>query len=155
MAINPASQDASAYTALRLGFPVERPTAALPQTTQHALFTITGGRVLARLVGEVTTAIQNQANNTKLVHNVGTGTDSDLCGVLSIANDEVGTLYTLVNPVVVATAMVGAGQYCPEPGAVVLKPGTVDLNCAASNTGSVKWTCYYVPLDEGAYVTAA
>lgn len=153
--INPASQDAQAYTALKLGFPVERASATLPQTTQHALFTIAGGRVLARFVGEVTVAIQNQACNTKLIHNVGTGTDSDLCAVLSIANDELGTLYTLVNPVVVGTALVGAGQYCAEPGAVVLKPGTVDLHCAASNTGEVKWTCYYVPLDEGAYVAAA
>jgi hypothetical protein len=156
---NPGSQDAQALTAIGWGFRVDRASDTLPQGggagAQEALFTVVGGRCEIRILGEVTVAIQNQANNTKLIHNVGTGTDSDLCAVLSIANDEIGTLYTLINPVVVGTAMVGAGQYAPTPGAVVLKPGTIDLHCLASNTGEVKWTCWYKPLDEGAYVAAA
>lgn len=156
---NPGSQDAQALTAIGWGFRVDRATDTLPQGggagAQEALFTVVGGRCEVRILGEVTVAIQNQANNTKLIHNVGTGTDSDLCSVLSIANDEVGTLYTLINPVVVGTAMVGAGQYAATPGAVVLKPGTIDLHCLASNTGEVKWSLWYKPLDEGAYVEAA
>lgn len=38
---------------------------------------------------------------------------------------------------------------------VVVPAGTIDLDCAASNTGSVKWSLFYWPLDPGAYVTAA
>lgn len=152
---NPGSQDAQALTAIGWGFRVDRASDTLPQTTQEALFTIVGGRCEVRILGEVTVAIQNQACNTKLIHNVAVGTDADLCAVLSIANDELGTLYTLINPVVVGTAMVGAGQYAATPGAVVLKPGTIDLHTAANNTGEVKWSVWYKPLDEGAYVEAA
>ena len=45
MAITNRMRDAKALRATRLGIPVERATAALPQTTQSALFTVTGGRV--------------------------------------------------------------------------------------------------------------
>jgi hypothetical protein len=66
---------------------VERQTDTLPQTADEALFRITGGKVrILEIVGEVTTAIQNQANNTKLKFNpAGTGADVDLCAVLNIA----------------------------------------------------------------------
>lgn len=138
------------------GVQVDRATATLPQTTQSALFNVVGGRVLVTsIVGEVTTAIQNQANNTKLVANPTTGTDVDLCAVLSIANDEVGCLYGITG--LFSDAMVGAnaGATVAPRNAVVVPVGTIDLNCAASNTGSVKWSLTYVPLDDGAYVTAA
>jgi hypothetical protein len=132
----------------------ERATQALPATTAEAIFTVTGGRIMVvQIVGEVTTAIQNQANNTKLVHNVGTGTDQDICAVLDIANDEVGTLYGITGTF--ADAMIGSGQTLQEQHlGVILKPGTIDLDCAASNTGSVKWTLFYAPIDRGAYATA-
>jgi hypothetical protein len=141
---------------IALGTKVDRSTAALPQTTQSALFTITGGRVLlTSIVGEVTTAIQNQANNTKLVANPTTGTDVDICAVLSVANDEVGCLYGITG--LFSDAMVGAnaGATVVQRNAVVLPVGTLDLSCAASNTGSVKWSITYVPLDDGASVAAA
>ena len=49
---------------------VVRATATLPQTTAEALYTITGGRILlVSIIGEVTTVIQTQANNTKLTFN--------------------------------------------------------------------------------------
>lgn len=132
----------------------ERATDTLPQTTTAALFTISGGRIIVtQIIGEVTTAIQNQANNTKLTLDVGTGTDVDLCAVLDIANDEVGTLYGITGTF--SDAMLGAGQALrTQSFPIVLKPGDIDLNCAASNTGSVKWTLFWAPLDAGAYVAA-
>ena len=90
-----------------LGTKVDRATANLPQTTQSALFTVTGGRILVTsIVGEVTTVIQNQANNTKLVANPTTGTDVDLCAVLSITAKEVGTLFGITG--LFSDALVGA-----------------------------------------------
>lgn len=139
-----------------LGLTVERATAALPQTTQSALFTVTGGRILlTSIVGEVTTVIQTQANNTKIVSNPTTGTDVDLCAVLDISADQVGCLYGITGTF--ATAMVGANAgatVIPALG-IVIPIGTIDLSCAASNTGSVKWKMTYVPLDDGASVAAA
>lgn len=142
--------------AILFGQKVDRATAALPQTTQSALFTVSGGRVLiTSIVGEVTTVIQTQANNTKIVSNPTTGTDVDLCAVLDITADQVGCLYGITG--LFSDAMVGAnaGATVVPRNAVVVPAGTIDLSCAASNTGSVKWSVTYVPLDNGASVTAA
>lgn len=141
----PNRDQVDAFGAMRFGFPAVRAAAALPQTTQAPLFTVVGGRVAAFLLGEVVTAIQNQVNNTKLVHNPTAGTDVDLSAVLNIANKEAGTFFGITGTP--ADAMLGAGQGVRFVSAVILKPGTIDLSCAASNTGTVKWTCFYVPID--------
>lgn len=132
----------------------DKATAALPASTVASLFTITGGRVvMSQIIGEVTTVIQTQANNTKLQLVPSSGTTVDLCAVLDITADEVGTLYGITGTA--ANAMVGAGQVLPGQAVnVILKPGILKLNCAATNTGSVKWTIYWAPLDGGAYVTS-
>jgi len=130
-----------------------RATKALPQTADEALFRISGGPIIVLgIFGEVTTAIQNQANNTKLKHNpLGTGSDVDLCAVLDIANDAVGQVYSIVG--VLATAMksttlwlVAPADNIARPG-LILYPGDIEIDCAASNTGSVKWTLHYERLD--------
>ena len=146
----------NALAGVVLGVRVDRATAALPQTAAAAIFTVTGGRVaIMGILGEVTTAIQNQANNTKLTANPTVGTSVDLCAVLSIANDEVGCLYGITGTVSDAMLGVNAG-YAPLPARpLVVNVGTIDLDCAASNTGSVKWSIWYVQLDDGAVVTAA
>lgn len=141
---------------LLLGEQVNRATATLPQTAASAIFNIVGGRILlTSIVGEVTTIIQNQANNTKLTANPTTGTSVDMCAVLSIANDEVGCLYSITGTP--GDAMIGtnAGLVPAMAKCLVIPVGTIDLDCAANNTGSVKWSVTYVPYDDGAYVTAA
>ena len=148
--------DAAAARTLLLGTRVDRATATLPQTTQAALFTVAGGRILlTSIVGEVTTIIQTQANNTKLVANPTTGTDVDICAVLSITAKEVGCLFGITG--LFSDALVGAnaGATVLPRNPVVLPVGTLDLSCAASNTGSVKWSITYVPFDAGASVVAA
>lgn len=148
--------DAAAYRKSLFGVRVNRATAALPQTTQSALFTVATGRILlTSIVGQVTTVIQTQANNTKIVSNPTTGSDVDLCAVLDITADQVGCLYGITG--LFSDAMVGAnaGATVVPRNAVVIPVGTIDLSCAASNTGSVKWSITYVPLDDGASVTAA
>jgi hypothetical protein len=141
---------------LLFGIKVDRATATLPQTTAGALFTIAGGRVLlTSIVGEVTTVIQTQANNTKLTANPTTGTSVDICAALDITADEAGCLYGITG--LFSDALLGsdAGATVLPRNGVVLPIGTLDLDCAASNTGSVKWSITYVPLDDGASVTAA
>ncbi|MFL1903087.1 hypothetical protein ACJWDR_28880 [Streptomyces tauricus] len=144
---------------LLCGVKVSRATATLPQTTAGALFTVSGGKVLiTSLIGEVTTVIQTQADNTKLTFDpTDAGATQDLCAVLDITADAVGTLYSITGTP--ATAMQDALNFLPsnkvpaQP--IVLKPGSILLDCAASNTGSVKWELTYVPLDNGASVAAA
>jgi hypothetical protein len=141
---------------IRLGLRVDRATAALPASTAAAIFTVTGGKVaITGIVGEVTTIIQTQANNTKLTANPTVGTSVDLCAVLDISADEVGCLYGVDGTP--ASALVGTNAgYAPLPTApMVVNVGTIDLDCAATNTGSVAWSLWYIPLEEGAAVAAA
>lgn len=140
-----------------LGDRVERAAATLPQTTAGAIFNVTGGKVLiTSIVGEVTTVIQTQANNTKLVANPATGTSVDMCAVLDISADEVGCLYGITGTpgdALVGTnagLTVGMGKR-----GVVVNIGTIDLSCAASSTGAIKWILHYIPLEDEAVVTAA
>lgn len=136
-----------------LGSKVDKATAALPQTAAGTLFTVTGGRILlTSIVGEVTTVIQTQANNTKLVATPTTGTAVDICAVLDISAKEVGTLFGITG--LFSDALVGAnaGATVLPRNPVVIPIGTIKLNCAASNTGSVKWSVTYVALDDGASV---
>jgi len=138
------------------GIKVERATATLPQTGAAPIFNILGGRVaITQIIGEVTTQIQAQADATKLTGNPTTGTSVDICATLDITGDEVGTLYGIAG--LPATAMIGinAGALPAQERDVILGIGTLDLDCAASNTGSVKWTLFYIPIDDGAYVVAA
>ena len=146
----------STYTKGLLGLQVSRATATLPQTTHHALFTVSGGRIaLTGIIGEVTTIIQNQANNTKLLVDPTVGTNTDICAALNIAADEVGCLYGITG--LFSDALVGAaaGAGVLPRNLVVIPEGTIDLDCAASNTGSVAWDMWYVPIDAGASVAAA
>jgi len=103
----------------------------------------------------VTTVIQTQANNTKLTANPTVGTSVDICAVLSITADEVGTLSGITGLNTDALIGINAGALPGQTRPVVLPVGTLDLDCAASNTGSVKWTVFYVPVDDGAYMEAA
>lgn len=139
-----------------LGYRLDRATEALPATTDGALFTITGGRILlTSLVGEVTTVIQTQANNTKIKFNpTATGADQDLCAVLDITADAVGEIYTITG--IVANAMrsdllIGQGMTNP----LILSEGDIEIDCAATNTGEVQWSMWYLPLDRGATVAVS
>lgn len=145
--------------ALLVGVRVARATAALPQTTTSTLFTISTGQVLlTSIFGEVTTVIQTQANNTKLTFDpTATGASQDMCAVLDITADAVGTIYSITGTA--ATALQDSLNWVPsskmlaQP--ILLKPGAILLDCAASNTGSVKWAATYIPLEAGASMAAA
>ena len=140
--------------AIALGIRVQFATATLPQGGASTLFTITGGQILVRsLIGEVTTVIETQANNTKIVLNpTATGVDQDLCAVLNITADAVGELYTIsgtVGDAMRSDLLIGNPILTSS---LVLSEGVIELDCAASNTGSVKWDLIYVPLDTAATV---
>lgn len=138
-----------------LGIKVNKASATLPASTTQDLFTVSTGRILLTgIVGEGTTVVQTQANNTKLVSVPTTGSSVDLCAVLDITADEVGCLYGITGTF--ATAMVGANAGAgvfPALG-IVIPIGTIKLSCAATNTGATKWSMTYVPIDDGAYVTS-
>lgn len=142
----------------RIPIILEKPTAALPQTAAGSLFTITGGKVrIKSIIGEVTTVIQTQANVTKLQF-VSTvpGSTTDLCATLDITAKAAGSLFSITGTVATAMKVTTNNLVVPAddlaaPG-LVLGPGTIKLNCGASNTGNVKWTIVYENVDSGANV---
>lgn len=139
---------------LGLGFVVQRPTATLPQTATAAIFTVTGRCMITQILGEVTTAIQAQANATKLQANpTATGSSVDMCATLDITGDVVGEMYGITGTF--ANAMVSGLAIVAQATPTIVQAGTIDLVTAGSNTGSVKWTVRYFPIDEDALIVAA
>lgn len=140
----------------RLGVRIDRAAASLPQTTAAALFTISGGRVLATLIlGQVTTIIQTQANATKLTSVPTTGSSVDICATKDITALEVGGLLVVNGTFATALTQANAGAIIAQTVPVILAAGSLKLDCAASNTGAIKWSLFYLPIDDGATVVAA
>jgi hypothetical protein len=93
--------------------------------------------------------------NMNLEANPTVGTTSVLSAVLAAGAKEVGTLLSITGTV--GDAMLGddAGGVAMQDRPVALPVGTLDLRLSASSTGECKWSIWYVPIDDGAYVTAA
>lgn len=142
-----------AATTIALGRKVERATANM--TTGLALFNVEGGNCQINLiVGEVTTLIQTKTVNYKLVLDVDTGTDTDICANLDCSADEAGTLYTVEGTPGTALQRGESGS-CPGPTfPTIVAPGAIDITVGDTHTGSVKWTLWYIPLEIGAYIEA-
>lgn len=144
---------AGAISVVNLGNETQRAVAALPQSAPGSLFTVTGKVQILSIVGEVVTGIQAQANNTKLQAKATGQTAVDMCAVLDITGKATTTLFGITG--VAATALQSGFGIVGQTTPWVVQAGTIDLNCAASNTGTVKWTCRWVPIDTGSTLVAA
>jgi hypothetical protein len=151
---NPAAQDAQAYVALARGFRVDRASAILPATTSTTYFTVANGRVACFFLGEVTVVFDGTVNSLNLTHTPTGGTVGDICAAAVVTSKEVGCMLGMSGLPTDALTMTTSSTLFRN--AVVLKPGAVKLKSTATDTtGSTKWTCWYMPLDEGATVVAA
>ena len=134
---------------------VQRATSTLPETADLTLFTVTGKVELLQIVGEVTTVIQTQANNSLLKINPTVGADVDICAALDITAKAVGSLFTITGTFADALINTVSGGVPSQASPVLLTAGALELECAATNTGAVKWTVVYKSVDPGAMVIAA
>jgi hypothetical protein len=152
--VNPAGVDTQAWSSIRLGFRVDRATAVLPATTSTTYFTVTGGRVAAYFLGEVTVVFDGTVNSLNLTHTPTGGTVGDICAAAVVTSKEVGCMFGMSGLPTDALTMTTSSSLFRN--AVILKPGATKLKSTATDaTGSTKWTCWYVPLDEGAAVVTA
>lgn len=147
----------SQVRAIALGVRVATSAKTLPASTTGALFNVTGGRVLVTsLTGVVTTAIQAQANAIKLVATPsGSGSVNDLTATVESNGAGVGSLFGPTGLAGDALVKSTGGGVSNLRNPVVVAPGAIGLNAAATNTGAITWTLTYIPLDDGASVTAA
>lgn len=134
---------------------VERATSNIAQTGLLSLFTVTGVVEILSIRGEVTTVIQTQANATKLVSNPTVGADVDLCATDDITADAVGTMYSITGTFANAMIATTSGAFESQANPITVAAGTIDMSCAANNTGQVKWTIVYRPVSSDGSVVAA
>lgn len=140
-----------------LGTQVTRAAALLPATTQGAIFTVAGGKVLVTsLVGEVVQAMPATTNTLKITGNPTSGTDVDWTSATSTASKEAGSIISLPVTAGGALAVANAGGGNAVGPFFVAQIGTIDLvTSGTAATGTVKWSLTYIPIDTGASVSAA
>jgi len=137
-----------------LGQTVERATEVIAIGTVP-IFTVSGGRiVVTQIVGEITIVMQNIPTTLRLQSNPTLGTTSNICADLDVDLYEDGDLLGITG--ITADGMLPAatgGVVEAQTQGVIVQEGVIDLVAGANNTGSVKWTLKYIPLDNGATVT--
>lgn len=133
------------------GIKVDKAAAALPATATGTLFTVTGGRVvITSIVGLVATSIQAQANAVKLVATPTTGTVNDLCATVDINGLAAGGLVSITGLAGDVAVKSTGGGVSTLRNPLIVAAGTIGLNTAATNTGTMSWSVTYFPLDDGA-----
>lgn len=131
-----------------------RATAVLPATTTAAIFTVAGVCLLTQLYGVVTTVIQTQACNVKVAFDaVAAGANLDLCADLNVSAKAVGTILGISG--VLADALLSGVAIVGQTTPIILQPGSIVLTTSATNTGSVRWGCRFLPLEIGSSIIAA
>jgi hypothetical protein len=149
------NQSRDVLTTMYLGYHVARATAAFPQTTNEALFTVAGGRVeVTLLIGEVTTAIQNSDPILSVRSTPTTGTYLALGATVDTSSLEIGGFLRVVGAGNLVKSLAGA-SLSTTYSSFIVPIGTIRLAAGASKTGNMKWDIFYKPIDEGATVTAA
>jgi hypothetical protein len=148
---------------IHLGIRVDRAAVVAASGTNN-IFTVTTGRVLLTgLLGEQTTLNDATASTLQISH-LRTDVTTPVATVLSIAsastaNATAGTMYSL--PAAVGTALVTSVNNSAQilglqPWGIVLTVGGLRLVVGVgATTGLIKWSVWYIPLDDGAYMTAA
>lgn len=134
---------------------VERATGILAQTADLPIFTVTWRVELISIIGEITTIVETQANNTLLKINPTVGADVDLCAALDISADAVGSQYTITGTVADALINTVSGAGLFQASALIVTAWVIELECAASNTWSVKWQIQYRAIDPWARIISA
>ncbi len=139
---------------INYGARVFRAGATLPATGNQTIFNVTGGRVIiTSLIGEVTTVMSATATNVKVTA-VGTasGVATDMTANAAVTSLAVGNLYSISG---VSGTAAAVGSSVQQNNEVIVPVGIIRATTDATNTGAMSWTVTYVPLDDGAAVTAA
>ena len=134
---------------------VYRADGALAQTADLSLFTVTGLVEIISIVGKVGTVVETQANNTLLKINPTNGADVDLCAALNVTAAAAKSFLSLTGTAAGALVNTDSGAIVKQAVPIIVDAGIIELECAASNTGTVKWIVQYKPLEPGARVFAA
>lgn len=144
---------------LQLGLKVQKEALTVADID---LFTVYGMVLITLITGEVT-AESDAGPTTILLEEKASSVD--LCAATTIDTDAVGTMYFLTGDPAIALSndipvLKVAGLPSATPHNPIIFDGqaglTIELTqTGADATGKVKWTLFYIPLEDNAYVTAA
>ena len=142
-------------TVVQNGLVLPRTATIIPQAGVKSLYTISGGTIaILQIRGVVTTVIAGGANATKFQFKPSGQTAIDLCATAELNGLAVGQQIGVDG--VPATAMVTGYGIAGASRAVILGPGTIDLNCvAAAGTGALRFIVRYLAEDPGAQIVLA
>lgn len=136
----------------------ERLTAATPQTTSHALFTVTGKIRLLNLTGVVTTFVQDQAQNLSVLvkdtSSLALGCTS-IAAVTSVRNLQTTVFLTMTGTLSAAMLSSKLAGLFQAASVIINGSSQIMLKSSASSTGKLKWRVDYEPLEPGARVFPA
>lgn len=129
--------------------------ANLPQSGNSDIFTVTAPVRILEILGEVTTAIQNQANSVTLAAIPTVGSSVNLATAVSVTNAATGTILGITGTLTDAMQSNANGVLKAQADGVVVPAGKLNIHCGASNTGQLKWLVRYQPLAPGARIVSA
>ena len=131
----------------------ETPRILLAQTADLTIFTVTGRCVIHSIVGVVTTGLGAGANDALLKIKPTVEADVALCAALDIDGKIAGTLLNITGTFANAMQTTGSAAIIAQAARTIVAAGVIELECAASRAGNVKWVCRWEPLDAGSTIT--
>lgn len=158
------------FAQLNIGQRVDRDAAIFSTDTGYSItpiYNIKGGRVAIReIIGQITVGASG-AMLCALRSNPTVGSTAAMCGDLNLNALEVGTILGITGTVANAMYGVSAGLSQCQLRDLILPIGAIDVICsivgtgttttttmapAAAETVTIKWSVFYVPVDDGAYI---
>ena len=143
-------------SAFVMGMKVSTGTITIPHTTSTIYYHIHGGKILlTNIVGEIVVAADG-AQSVHIDHTPTTGSASVIAAAADIDTWLIGDIITLnglFSDVIFPVVAAGTSSSMAYKG-IVMTPGTLSWQSNGTTAGDWKWTLFYVPLDDGAYVEA-
>jgi hypothetical protein len=137
------------------GILVTKAAANLPQTATANLFTVSGAVLVTGILGQVTSALGATATNLSLGV---TGSVTAISTAVAVTSGAVGQMFVPV----AAAGVGGAAVFSLAPFVPAARDAFVPFIVAVANitwttsandTGQMKWSLWYVPIDAGASVS--
>jgi hypothetical protein len=130
---------------------------AYTATVAQTLFTIVGGKVLVRLLmATVTTIHQVTTLNIKTTATPTVGTAVALSSDVDTTGLEAGgTIYAEGDGTASVKSLGGVvlSSTTPLTTGCIVTTGVISFTPSATATGATNWELWYLPIDDGAYVT--
>lgn len=127
----------------------------LPASTTGTLFAVTGVVEIVAIVWVVTTAIQDQACNLKL-STVSNSATTDVCSNLDIADDAAQSRMSITGTF--ANALINTAPWVPvarQATSFIAQQWNIIATTTATNTGAIRWSVLYRPIQAWSKVVAA